>query len=186
MLERTAVDPADYPAVREVIREYWGNPLFQRATDMAGAFPEGLLAHNSPVVRAAELPGANLVTDARSLARLYAATVGEVGGTRLLRAETVEAACVPQTADTPLHGAPARYGEFLELFELRFALGFLRPTRHWPLLGPESFGHGGAGGSLGFADPGSRVGFGYVQNRLTTSGNDLRAANLVRAVRDSL
>jgi CubicO group peptidase (beta-lactamase class C family) len=32
--------------------------------------------------------------------------------------------------------------------------------------GPESFGHGGAGGSIGFADPQHRIGFGYAMNQM--------------------
>ena len=32
--------------------------------------------------------------------------------------------------------------------------------------GRESFGHPGAGGSLGMADPESGTGFGYVMNRM--------------------
>ena len=37
-----------------------------------------------------------------------------------------------------------------------------------PLLGPSlrAFGHPGAGGSLGFADPENRIGFGYVMNQM--------------------
>jgi CubicO group peptidase (beta-lactamase class C family) len=36
------------------------------------------------------------------------------------------------------------------------------------LLGPSlsAFGHPGAGGSLGFADPENRIGFGYVMNQM--------------------
>jgi CubicO group peptidase (beta-lactamase class C family) len=47
----------------------------------------------------------------------------------------------------------------------RFGLGFqlTQPERR---LGPNAraFGHFGAGGSLGFADPDARLAFGYVMN----------------------
>ena len=52
---------------------------------------------------------------------------------------------------------------------------------------PHSFGHPGAGGSLGFADPTAKVGFGYVMNQM---GNepllDVRPAALIDAVYASL
>ena len=32
--------------------------------------------------------------------------------------------------------------------------------------GPEAFGHGGAGGSIGFADPQHRIGFGYAMSKM--------------------
>jgi CubicO group peptidase (beta-lactamase class C family) len=31
---------------------------------------------------------------------------------------------------------------------------------------PRNFGHPGAGGSVGFADPDARIGFGYVMNQM--------------------
>ena len=51
----------------------------------------------------------------------------------------------------------------------RFGLGFMLPqerrdARFGP--SPRAFGHPGAGGSLGFADPDNRIGFGYVMNRM--------------------
>jgi CubicO group peptidase (beta-lactamase class C family) len=33
---------------------------------------------------------------------------------------------------------------------------------------PSAFGHGGMGGSMGFADPAARIGFGYVMNEMHT------------------
>jgi CubicO group peptidase (beta-lactamase class C family) len=53
-----------------------------------------------------------------------------------------------------------------------------------PLLARGSFGHPGAGGSLGFADPESGVGFGYVMNQMQTNlAADPRPAALIAAVR---
>jgi CubicO group peptidase (beta-lactamase class C family) len=68
----------------------------------------------------------------------------------------------------------------------RFALGFFVPSAERPLIGPRSFGHPGRGGSIGFADPDARVGFGYVMNRFSSDPRDPRAANLASAVRNSL
>jgi len=56
--------------------------------------------------RAAELPFGNMFTDARSLARMYAATVSKVDGVRLLNPATVERMTVVQTDKTPMHGLP--------------------------------------------------------------------------------
>ena len=53
--------------------------------------------------------------------------------------------------------------------ETRFGLGFMIPqARRDARFGPSerAFGHPGAGGSLGFADPEARVGFGYAMNKM--------------------
>src|SRR5262249_3466906 len=66
----------------------------------------------------------------------------------------------------------------------RWGLGFALTQPETPLgPNPHSFGHPGAGGSIGFADPDAHVGFGYVMNQM--GGNallDTRAANLYNAV----
>jgi len=48
----------------------------------------------------------------------------------------------------------------------RFGLGFQLTMPERPLgPNPRTFGHFGAGGSLGFADPDTRVAFGYAMNQ---------------------
>jgi hypothetical protein len=49
-----------------------------------------------------------------------------------------------------------------------------------------SFGHPGSGGSVGFADPGTGVGFGYATSLWNFRPDDLRATNLANAVRSCL
>jgi hypothetical protein len=56
-----------------------------------------------------------------------------------------------------------------------------------PMLSEHSFGHAGAGGSLGFGDFDAGVGFGYVMNQMGSGLLiDTRAARLIGAVRDCL
>lgn len=135
------------------------------------------LPWNKPEVRAAELGGANAVTNARSLATLYGAMVAEVDGIRLLSPETVDVVRRPRTG-----GPDACLG-----VEMRFGLGFMLDSSFNPLLGAGSFGHPGAGGSLGFADPESEIGFGYVMNQMRSGVEpDARPAALIAAVRRCL
>jgi CubicO group peptidase (beta-lactamase class C family) len=134
-------------------------------------------------MRAAEFPSSDLAGNGHSLARMYAATVSDVDGVRLLKPETVDAMIVPQTVNSTPYGVPPEIAEFMPQV---FALGFFISSEVQPLIGPRSFGHPGRGGSIGFADPDSRVGFGYVMNRFSLDPADPRSANLARAVRDSL
>ena len=143
--------------------------------------PSGLFAYddmwNRPEILAAEMPSSNGVGSARALARLYAALIGAVDGRRILRADTVEQASAVQSegADRVLF-LPTRFGQ-----------GFMLQPMLAPACGPHSFGHTGAGGSLGFADPAARIGFGYVTTKLQFDlGGDERTRGLVRAVYRSL
>jgi CubicO group peptidase (beta-lactamase class C family) len=82
------------------------------------------------------------------------------------------------------------------LVPTRFTLGFMKSmdNRRGPvgdrdsvLLSEEAFGHMGMGGSLGFADPGARMSFGYSMNRQGTgTAIDARGQSLVDAVYSSL
>ena len=50
---------------------------------------------------------------------------------------------------------------------MRFGLGFMLRQDLMPLSpNPSAFGHPGAGGSIGMADPDAKVGFGYVMNKM--------------------
>jgi CubicO group peptidase (beta-lactamase class C family) len=137
-------------------------------------------AFNRHDVRAAELPAANGVTNARSLARMYAATIGPVDGVTagpLLTPAQVAAASTTQT-----DGADACL-----VFETTFGLGYMTASPFSPYGSARSFGHAGAGGSVGFADPENGVGFGYVMNRMLANlSGDPRSQGLVRAAYDAI
>ena len=49
---------------------------------------------------------------------------------------------------------------------VHWGLGFQVSAASGAMLTPTSFGHPGAGGSIGFADPSTGVSFGYVMNKL--------------------
>ena len=133
---------------------------------------------NQPEVRAAELPAANGVTNARSLAKMYAAVIGSVDGAGpLLTPEQIAAASTTQTSG----------GDRVLMMETTFGLGFMTSSPFSPYGGPRAFGHAGAGGSVGFADPENGLGFGYVMNRMMTNlSGDPRTRGLVSAVYDAI
>ncbi len=156
--------------------------------------PEGLLARafmnppsmalgpNHAAWRRAEIPGANGHAGARGIARIYGALArgGAQDGVHVLAPETVERAREEQS-----FGPDA----VLQL-STRIGLGFMLPqaardARFGP--GEGAFGHPGAGGSLGFADPEARLGFGYVMNKMGPSILvDARPLALIDAAYDCL
>lgn len=131
---------------------------------------------NSPQWRRAELPASNGHGSASSLSRFYAilADGGEIDGKRLLSRETLARATEVQHA---IH-------ECVMDRTYQQALGFLRSSPPIVPMGPlpTSFGHQGAGGALGFADPVNGLGFGYLMNRMhNRRENGPRAARLIEA-----
>ncbi len=116
--------------------------------------------HNTKAWREAELPAANGHGTARALARIYGALArgGELDGVRLLEPASIERARAEQVM-----GSDATLGGMLT----RFGLGYMLRTKVMPFTPNDgSFGHPGAGGSLGIADPEAKVGFGFVMNKL--------------------
>lgn len=114
--------------------------------------------------RAAELPAGNGVTNAASLARMYAAMIGEVDGMRLLKPETVERARTPRTDSMSPAGD---LGKLAALgLPVRYGLGYQLANADTDRFGPGSFGHDGAGGRIAFAHPESGVAAAYVANTM--------------------
>ncbi|MCO1574233.1 beta-lactamase family protein [Crossiella sp. SN42] len=176
----------DRDTVTAWITALWAPGSVQaRAGELGGALDNTSDYPSTRAWRAAEFPAANGIADARSLARMYAATVSRVDGVRLLNPATVRQATVVQTDRTPMHGLPAGLNIPADR-SFYMSLGFFRASPVAPMLGPGSFGHPGSGGSIGFGDPDAGVGFGYVTNLWNYRPDDPRATNLVNAVRACL
>jgi CubicO group peptidase (beta-lactamase class C family) len=118
---------------------------------------------DSREAHAALLPSQGGISNARGLAGLYAPLA--LGGAGLVDADTLAAL-------SSVHSATA-CDEVL-LVGMRFGLGFLKSAdnragppdaRDSVILAESAFGHAGLGGSLGFADPGHRLAFGYAMNK---------------------
>jgi CubicO group peptidase (beta-lactamase class C family) len=144
--------------------------LLVRALSVNGVFADLATVANSRGWRAAEIPAASGVGNARALARFYASLIGRVeGGSAgaMLSAATVDEArrCRTSGSDRVLSlpGMDA---------ESTFGLGFMTPGPFSPMGGGRTFGHYGAGGSLGFADPERGLAIGYVMNKMNAGLND--------------
>jgi CubicO group peptidase (beta-lactamase class C family) len=170
----SGLDDASRAALAELIGP---TSRLGKALSAGGAFAEtGVF--NTRAVHAAEIPAAGGIADARSIARMYAACIGEVDGTRLLTPEQLTDATTQRTAgpDTVI----------LNL-DLQFGLGFIVPSELLQLGGPRSFGHFGMGGSAGWADPEAGFAFGYVMNRMELGlAGDLRSYSLINACYDAI
>jgi CubicO group peptidase (beta-lactamase class C family) len=140
--------------------------------------PSMALGPNGPAWRSAEIPGANGHATARALATLYGHAA--LGDGSVISRDAIERCRTEQS-----HGDDLVLG-----VRTRFGLGFmLRLESHagGRCLAPGAFGHPGAGGSLAFADPEARLGFGYVMNRMGPRILlDDRAIALVEAVNGCL
>lgn len=175
-----AIEPRVAPVIPHVYKAGDGRTPFM--TDLAtrrdspaalfyfnvGAWRSG--GANSRAGRAAEIGAANGVTNARGLAGLYAPLAN--GGGRL-----VDAATLARMGEVSM----ATHDDATLRIPTRFALGFMKsmdnrqrsagarlfgPDVDSVILGSAAFGHVGAGGSLGFADPAAGLSFGYAMNRM--------------------
>lgn len=174
-----AVPPPEDPKIAAMMAQFTGpGTTIWKALTVNGALTvDGENAFNSRAVHATEMPAANGITTARSLARMYAATVGPVDGIQLIGADTLAAARAEA-----VNGPDA-----VLVFPSRFGMGFMLHGTLTPMLSEASFGHAGAGGSLGYADVDAKVGYGYVMNQMAGGiAGDPRTVALNEAVRACL
>jgi CubicO group peptidase (beta-lactamase class C family) len=139
---------------------------------------------NSRAWRAAELCSANGHTNARSLARFYAALGAWTRGEAFAGVQSISKAGMERTRTEQVAGVD----KVLQLSN-RIALGFMLPSpmrRFSDNL--EAFGHGGAGGSFGFCDPENGLSFAYTMNQMQAggAGGDPRWLSMVQAMYDAV
>jgi len=144
------------------------------ASGYSGTFSE-------PAVLRCIVPGANGVATAGDLARFYAMMErkGVIDGAMVLQPKAVE-----EAVELQVEGTDQSLGLFAQR-SLGLALADIRmgtPTGD-PL---KTFGHGGAGTSIGWADFDSGLAVGYITNGFRGSAtNNARLAAVSQAIRDA-
>jgi CubicO group peptidase (beta-lactamase class C family) len=123
---------------------------------------------NSRAAHAAEVGGGGGISNARGLAGMYTplANGGAQGDVKL-----VDERQLARMGEVSM----ATHEDATLLIPTRFALGFMKSMdnrkrasgdRDSAILSSAAFGHVGAGGSIGFADPAEGLAFGYSMNRM--------------------
>lgn len=166
IIEPLAVDlwlglpETEEPRVRPVLRPRAAVTDRVLRTQQAATIPPGHIGrlarttdvYNARLFRSAGFPAVGAVTDARSLARVFAAAIDDVDGVRLLSPDALaRTVAVRSDGIDRVLGIPIRFGSGVQL-----------PFPQLPLLGPTSFGHEGAGGSVALADPASGIALAYT------------------------
>ncbi len=125
---------------------------------------------NSRAGHAAEIGAANGITNARGLAGMYAPLAQ--GGGKLVDAKTLArmGEVSMATHDDATLRVPTRFAPgFMKSMDNRqrsVGAKLFGPDCDSVIMGSAAFGHVGAGGSLGFADPAAGFSFGYTMNQM--------------------
>ena len=167
MLEDAPANPAAMAAMATMPQDL---PMF-KAGPMSLMPTAGL--GNRPDILAADIPAGGK-TSARAIARMYAAMLGEVDGTRLISPERLrEATTVAMRGNDEVFGMPTTWA-------LGYAIGGLGTSND----SESVFGVGGAGGSFACGDTSTGIAFAVTKNLLTPDFN--AAKELSQLVTDSL
>lgn len=109
-----------------------------------------------------EVPAGGGVGTARAIARAY--SVFATGGRELgLTKATLDLLAAP--AVPPMRG----FHDECMKGQVEFSLGFMKPNQVIRFGSPTSYGAPGAGGAMGFADPATGIGYGYVTCQMGTT-----------------
>ena len=161
-------------AHRDVSSPDWG----EKAMTLGGALPPALVGErtgfNDPRIQAAEVPGAGGIATARALASIWSSAIATTDGVRLLNADTVREATRVQTEGSPIFGSPGPWP--------RWGRGFQLDSQTRRYLTASGFGHDGAGGQVGFADPDTGIGFAFLTNQME-GREDTRATHIIDILR---
>lgn len=149
-----------------------------KAMTLGSALPADLVSKdggfNKQRIRAAEIPGAGGIATAEALATIWSATVVPTRGIRLIDDTTIAEATRTQSQGQSVFGGEPPY--------CRWGYGFQLDSEARRYLAEGNFGHDGAGGQVGFADPVRRIGFGFVTNWMM-GPEDQRATQILDALR---
>ncbi|MET8992291.1 serine hydrolase domain-containing protein [Nonomuraea wenchangensis] len=177
-----SVSPA-YEAQGRMLERLLTDEASRRFLTTGGAFPLGFVTEdggfNDPRVQKAGLVSGGGLGTASGLARVWSSAVTPTGGRRVLSERglallTRERSSGPGLMDA---GGPGPFH--------RWAAGVQLSSEALPLLSSTSFGHDGAGGQAGFADPAHRVGFGYLTNRMRATSDVPQVVAALKAVLDA-
>lgn len=138
---------------------------FNRRSNISRALEGSMFPHDEQRIYARnfEMPSGGGVGTARAIAHAY--SVFATGGQELqLSQETLQALAAP--AIPSAHGF---YDECMMGEGVQFSLGFMKHGPVWSFGSEGSFGQPGTGGSLGFADPNTGIGYAYVTNQMGTA-----------------
>lgn len=140
--------------------------------------PRGLEIFNETWVHRLELPWANAIANARSLATIMnvLALGGKVGRVKFANAELMRELARQN---------PLRYDLVLQK-RLGWNLGFLKEELHIYSPNADAFGHSGMGGPVILADPRTRVAFAYVCNKMDYKIRPDKTLRLCHALYDCL
>ena len=127
--------------------------------------PDAIKTFNKPEVRAVGVPGGGGVGGAAQLAMFYQPLVNggtTADGTRIMKAETIEWATMVRTTDI--------HRDILFNQPINRALtvvvagddGNSHIRGFGKTVSPKAFGHGGAGGQIGWGDPVTGISLGYT------------------------